>query len=76
MSSDIKANTPGALRKVIAASSLHHRYRVGYFTSDLADNVWTYPGETGLDENGNDKATNGSTMIITDMWMTFTDGIL
>ena len=26
---------------------------------DLVDNLWKNPGETGLDENGNDKATNG-----------------
>ncbi len=26
---------------------------------DLVDNMWSNPGETGLDENGNDKATNG-----------------
>src|SRR5439155_634113 len=26
---------------------------------DLAANVWTNPGETGLDANGNEKATNG-----------------
>ncbi|MBX0334239.1 S8 family serine peptidase [Pontibacter sp. HSC-14F20] len=27
--------------------------------SDLKANIWTNPGETGLDANGNDKATNG-----------------
>jgi len=26
---------------------------------DLANNIWTNPGETGLDKNGKDKATNG-----------------
>ncbi|MGA2296773.1 MAG: S8 family peptidase [FCB group bacterium] len=26
---------------------------------DLSDNIWTNPGETGLDSNGNDKRTNG-----------------
>lgn len=26
---------------------------------DLQNNIWTNPGETGLDENGNNKATNG-----------------
>lgn len=26
---------------------------------DLANNFWTNPGETGLDKNGHDKATNG-----------------
>lgn len=26
---------------------------------DLKPNIWTNPGETGLDQNGNDKATNG-----------------
>ncbi len=27
---------------------------------DLTANIWTNPGETGLDSNGNDKATNGN----------------
>ncbi len=32
---------------------------VDYTHEDLAANMWRNPGETGLDENGNDKATNG-----------------
>lgn len=32
---------------------------VDYTHPDLAANIWTNPGETGLDANGNDKATNG-----------------
>lgn len=30
-----------------------------YNHPDLKDNVWSNPGETGLDANGNDKRTNG-----------------
>ena len=30
-----------------------------YTHQDLAANMWQNPGETGLDSNGNDKATNG-----------------
>ncbi|MBC7658317.1 MAG: S8 family serine peptidase [Chitinophagaceae bacterium] len=30
-----------------------------YNHPDLASNVWSNPGETGLDANGNDKRTNG-----------------
>jgi subtilisin family serine protease len=30
-----------------------------YNHSDLKDNVWTNPGESGLDANGKDKRTNG-----------------
>src|SRR5207247_4339230 len=30
-----------------------------YAPEDLAANRWRNPGETGLDANGNDKATNG-----------------
>ncbi|MDB6041322.1 MAG: Serine protease/subtilase, partial [Verrucomicrobiales bacterium] len=32
---------------------------VDYKDPDLAANMWRNPGETGLDANGNDKATNG-----------------
>ena len=32
---------------------------VDYNHPDLVDNMWRNPGETGLDSNGNDKATNG-----------------
>ncbi len=32
---------------------------VNYKHPDIAPNYWTNPGETGLDANGNDKATNG-----------------
>lgn len=32
---------------------------VDYRHPDLAANMWRNPGETGLDANGNDKATNG-----------------
>src|SRR5262245_41924115 len=32
---------------------------VDYTHPDLAPNMWRNPGETGLDANGNDKATNG-----------------
>ena len=32
---------------------------VDYTHPDLVDNMWRNPGETGLDRNGNDKATNG-----------------
>ena len=32
---------------------------IDYTHPDLALNYWTNPGETGLDANGNDKATNG-----------------
>src|SRR5262249_42201545 len=32
---------------------------VDYTHRDLAPNMWRNPGETGLDANGNDKATNG-----------------
>jgi len=32
---------------------------VRYTHEDLAGNMWKNPGETGLDANGNDKATNG-----------------
>ncbi len=32
---------------------------VDYTHPDLAANIWTNPGETGLDANGNDKRTNG-----------------
>src|SRR5258708_27429072 len=32
---------------------------VDYNHEDLAANMWRNPGETGLDANGNDKATNG-----------------
>jgi subtilisin family serine protease len=32
---------------------------IDYNHSDLAANMWTNPGETGTDSNGNDKATNG-----------------
>ena len=32
---------------------------VDYTHPDLAANMWRNPGETGLDENGHDKATNG-----------------
>lgn len=32
---------------------------VDYTHPDLAPNMWRNPGETGLDTNGNDKATNG-----------------
>lgn len=32
---------------------------VDYTHEDLADNMWRNPGETGLDSNGNDRATNG-----------------
>jgi subtilisin family serine protease len=32
---------------------------VDYQHEDLAANIWRNPGETGLDENGNNKATNG-----------------
>jgi subtilisin family serine protease len=32
---------------------------VDYTHEDLVDNMWRNPGETGLDENGQDKATNG-----------------
>ena len=32
---------------------------VNYVHPDLAANMWRNPGETGLDTNGNDKATNG-----------------
>ena len=32
---------------------------VDYTHPDLADNMWRNPGETGVDSNGNDKATNG-----------------
>ena len=32
---------------------------VDYTHPDLAPNMWQNPGETGLDANGRDKATNG-----------------
>ena len=32
---------------------------VAYDHADLVSNLWTNPGESGLDANGNDKATNG-----------------
>src|SRR5439155_9028487 len=32
---------------------------IRYTHEDLASNMWRNPGETGLDANGNDKATNG-----------------
>ena len=32
---------------------------VDYTHPDLRDNIWTNPGETGIDDNGNDRATNG-----------------
>ncbi len=32
---------------------------VDYTHEDLVDNMWRNPGETGLDANGKDKATNG-----------------
>lgn len=32
---------------------------IDYEHPDLKDNIWINLGETGLDENGNDKATNG-----------------
>jgi subtilisin family serine protease len=32
---------------------------VNYNHEDLRDNMWRNPGETGLDANGNDRATNG-----------------
>src|SRR5258708_37538003 len=32
---------------------------VDYNHEDLAANMWRNPGETGLDANGHDKATNG-----------------
>lgn len=32
---------------------------IDYTHPDIAPNYWTNPGETGLDENGNDKQTNG-----------------
>ena len=32
---------------------------IRYTHEDLAANMWRNPGETGLDANGNDKATNG-----------------
>jgi len=32
---------------------------VDYTHEDLATNMWFNPGETGTDENGNDKSTNG-----------------
>jgi len=58
--SDIKANnawgiTQGDRRIVVAIIDTG----LDISHPDLADNVWTNPGETGLDENGNDKATNG-----------------
>ena len=32
---------------------------IDYNHDDIKDNYWTNPGESGLDENGNDKRTNG-----------------
>lgn len=32
---------------------------IDYQHEDLAENYWTNPGETGLDDNGEDKQTNG-----------------
>lgn len=32
---------------------------IDYTHPDLKDNMWTNPGETGLDAEGNDRATNG-----------------
>ena len=32
---------------------------VDYNHEDIAENMWTNPGETGTDESGNDKRTNG-----------------
>lgn len=32
---------------------------VDYTHPDLVDNIWSNPGETGVDAEGNDKATNG-----------------
>jgi subtilisin family serine protease len=32
---------------------------VNYLHPDLRQNMWRNPGETGIDANGNDKATNG-----------------
>ena len=32
---------------------------IDYNHPDIAPNYWTNPGETGLDENGNDRSTNG-----------------
>src|SRR5581483_8465979 len=32
---------------------------IDYTHPDLAANIWANPGETGLDANGHDQATNG-----------------
>ena len=48
----VETGSPGTIVAVIDTGvDIHH--------PDLNDNIWTNPGETGLDAAGNDKATNG-----------------
>src|SRR5262249_52737270 len=47
--------TTGSANVVVADIDLG----VDYNHEDLKDNMWRNPGETGLDANGHDKATNG-----------------
>jgi subtilisin family serine protease len=46
---------------------------VDYTHPDLAPNMWRNPGETGLDDQGRNKATNALMMMRTAMSMTCTE---
>lgn len=50
-----RGNTKGSNSMIVAVIDTG----VDYAHEDLWDNMWKNPGETGLDANGNDKATNG-----------------